>query len=210
MQLADEHNFPLLADEVYADLAFDGPVGALAALNPEAPVITFSVAVEGVSGARLAGGLDGVAGTRDWTICSRGSRSWRTDVCAAPARWNMRSSRPQRGSVAPGSFRDALRERAEITSDRLNAIDGITVVPPRAAFYAMPKVALPPGVTDEDYVLGSAAGDRRALRLRIGFGTAPADGFFRVVFLASPAELSGIYGLIADFTSDFLARRERR
>src|ERR671912_2524954 len=36
--LADEHNFPLLADEVYADLAFDGPVPALAALNPDAPV----------------------------------------------------------------------------------------------------------------------------------------------------------------------------
>src|SRR4051795_6754438 len=36
VNLAEEHNFPLLADEVYADLNFDGPVGALAALNPEA------------------------------------------------------------------------------------------------------------------------------------------------------------------------------
>ena len=42
VDLADRHNFPLLADEVYADLAFDGPVSALAALNPDAPVITFS------------------------------------------------------------------------------------------------------------------------------------------------------------------------
>src|SRR3954449_13360630 len=42
VNLAEEHNFPLLADEVYADLAFDGPVGAIAALNPDAPVITFS------------------------------------------------------------------------------------------------------------------------------------------------------------------------
>jgi alanine-synthesizing transaminase len=42
VDLADRHNFPLLADEVYADLAFDGPVPAIAALNEEAPVITFS------------------------------------------------------------------------------------------------------------------------------------------------------------------------
>ena len=39
VDLADRHNFPLLADEVYADLAFDGPVSALAALNPDAPVM---------------------------------------------------------------------------------------------------------------------------------------------------------------------------
>src|SRR5215510_4230294 len=42
VDLADRHNFPLLADEVYADLAFDGPVPAIASLNDEAPVITFS------------------------------------------------------------------------------------------------------------------------------------------------------------------------
>ena len=42
VEIADEHNFPLLADEVYADLAFDGPVPALAAEHPDAPVISFS------------------------------------------------------------------------------------------------------------------------------------------------------------------------
>ncbi len=42
VDLAEEHGIPLLADEVYADLAFDGPVKAIAAHNPDAPVITFS------------------------------------------------------------------------------------------------------------------------------------------------------------------------
>jgi len=40
-----------------------------------------------------------------------------------------------------------------------------------------------------------------------GFATAPGGGYFRVVFLASPAELREIYGLIAEFTRDFLAGR---
>jgi alanine-synthesizing transaminase len=39
VDFADRHNLPLLADEVYADLAFDGPVPALASLNPDAPVV---------------------------------------------------------------------------------------------------------------------------------------------------------------------------
>ena len=38
-----------------------------------------------------------------------------------------------------------------------------------------------------------------------GFGTDPRDGFFRVVFLARPEELEGIYADMADFTREFLA-----
>ena len=61
---------------------------------------------------------------------------------------------------------------------------------PSAAFYAMPQVALPPGVTDEDYVLALLRATGVLCVYGSGFGTDPADGFFRVVFLASPAELS--------------------
>lgn len=206
VQLADEHNFPLLADEVYADLAFDGPVGALAALNPEAPVITFSslskaylapgwragwMAVAGTG--RLDDLLAGIKKLADGRLCSTGPMEH-----AIVAALNGDRSHQQ-------IFRDALRERAAITYARLNAIDGISVVAPSAAFYAMPKVALPPGVTDQDYVLGLLRATGVLCVYGSGFGTAPADGFFRVVFLASPAELTGIYDLIADFTRDFLS-----
>src|SRR4051812_6072493 len=42
VEIADSHNLPLLADEVYADVAFDGPLPAIGQHNPDAPVITFS------------------------------------------------------------------------------------------------------------------------------------------------------------------------
>ena len=66
-------------------------------------------------------------------------------------------------------------------------------MPPTAAFYAMPKVALPPGVTDEDYVLALLRATGVLCVYGSGFGTRPEDGFFRVVFLASPASCATIY-----------------
>jgi alanine-synthesizing transaminase len=208
VQLAEEHNFPLLADEVYADLAFDGPVGALAAFNPEAPVITFSslskaylapgwragwMAVAGTT--RLDDLLSGIKKLADGRLCSTGPMEH-----AIVAALNGDRSHQQ-------IFRDALRERAELTHSRLNAIDGISVVKPTAAFYALPKVELPPGVTDEAYVLALLRETGVLCVHGSGFGAAPEDGYFRVVFLASPAELSGIYDLVSDFTRDFLSRR---
>ncbi len=106
-------------------------------------------------------------------------------------------------------FRDALRERARVTFDAMNAIEGITCVEPTAAFYAMPRVALPPGQTDEDFVLGLLRATGVLCVYGSGFATAPRDGYFRVVFLLSPAELREIYQLIAAFTGDFHAGRTR-
>jgi aspartate/methionine/tyrosine aminotransferase len=83
------------------------------------------------------------------------------------------------------------------------------VVAPRAAFYAMPQVTLPPGVSDEDYVLALLRATGVLCVYGSGFGTRPEDGFFRVVFLASPQELSEIYDLVAEFTAGFLARGGR-
>ena len=207
IEAADKHNIPLLADEVYGDLAYDGPVPPMASLYPDAPIISFS----SLSKAYLAPGwragwmavgrtprlddlLAGVKKLADGRLCSTGPMEH-----AIPAALNGDRSHE-------AVFRAALRERAELTVSRLNAIRGITTVAPTAAFYAMPRVALPPGVTDEQYVLGLLRATGVLCVYGSGFGTRPEDGFFRVVFLASPAELSQIYDLVADFTQDFLAR----
>ena len=206
VEIADRHNFPLLADEVYADIAFTGPVPALAAENPQAPVISFSslskaylapgwragwMAVGGDS--RLDDVLGGVKKLADGRLCSTGPMEH-----AIVAALNGDRSH----QVA---FRAALAERAELTMSRLNSIDGISCVAPSAAFYVMPRVELPPGKTDADFVLGLLRATGILCVYGSGFGTRPEDGFFRIVFLASPAELSGIYDDIAAFTREFLA-----
>ena len=86
----------------------------------------------------------------------------------------------------------------------MNAIPGMSCVAPRGAFYAMPKVELPPGKTDVDFVLGLLRAKGILCVYGSGFGTVPEDGFFRVVFLASPRELGAVYDDMAAFTRDFL------
>ena len=206
IEIADKHNVPLLADEVYGDLAYDGPVAPMASLYPDAPIISFS----SLSKAYLAPGwragwmavgrtarmdevLAGVKKLADGRLCSTGPM----EHAIAPALLGDRSHE--------ATFRAALRERAELTVRRLNAIPGIHTVPPSAAFYAMPRVSLPPGLTDEDYVLGLLRATGVLCVYGSGFCARPEDGFFRVVFLADPAELSEIYDLIGSFTSEFLS-----
>jgi alanine-synthesizing transaminase len=205
VEVADTHNIPLLADEVYADLAFTGPVPAIAAGFDDAPVITFS----SLSKAYLAPGwragwmavsntprmddaLAAIKKLADGRLCATGPMEY-----AITAALNGDRSHQE-------TFRAALKARADLTTRRLNAVPGISVVAPTAAFYAMPKVALPPGKTDADYVLALLRATGVLCVYGSGFGSRPEDGFFRIVFLASPEELSGIYDDIAAFTGEFL------
>ena len=102
--------------------------------------------------------------------------------------------------------REFVREltmRSDLTVSRLNGIPGMTCVAPHAAFYAMPKVALPAGKTDEDFVLALLRKTGILCVYGSGFGLPAEEGFFRVVFLAQPDTLSAIYDDIATFTSEF-------
>ena len=81
---------------------------------------------------------------------------------------------------------------------------GVSCVEPTAAFYAMPRVQLPPGRTDEDYVLSLLRATGVLCVYGSGFGLPAADGFLRIVFLAPLHELAEIYDLMADFTARYV------
>ena len=102
-------------------------------------------------------------------------------------------------------FREAIKAQGAITADALNAIPGVSCVAPSAAFYVMPKVALPSGRTDEDYVVSLLRATGVLCVYGSGFGMPPEEGFLRIVFLASPDELGEIYDDLAEFTPRFLA-----
>ena len=210
LALAEERNLTIVADEVYGEIGFDGAVPLLGTLDPDAPIISLS----SLSKAYLAPGWrtgwltvsatprlnDALAAMRklaDGRLCSPGPMQY----AVAAALTGDRSHQVQ--------FRQALAERARITTDSLNAIPGMRCVSPRAAFYALPAVSLPPGRTDEDYVLALLRETGILCVYGSGFGLEPERGHFRIVFLANPTELKSIYADIAAFTGDYLQRAVR-
>ena len=206
IDLAERSGVPILADEVYSDLGFEGPVPLLGSLAPDAPIISFS----SLSKAYLAPGW-----RAGWLAVGRSDRL--DDVLAAVkklADGRLCSTGPMQHAIEAAltgdrshqaAFVRELRVRADLTATRLAGIPGVQVVAPRAAFYAMPRVALPPGKSDQDYVLGLLRATGILCVYGSGFGLPADQGFLRVVFLAPLDELSAIYDDMASFTSGFLA-----
>jgi len=207
IDLAERHDLTILADEVYGELGYDGPVPLLSTLDPDAPIISFS----SLSKAYLAPGW-----RTGWLVVGRTPRL--DDALAAikkMADGRLCSPGPMQHAVAPAllgdrshqpAFRAALAERAQVTTELLNAIPGMRCVAPRGAFYAMPQLTLPPGRTDEHFVLSLLRETGILTVYGSGFGMAPEAGTFRIVFLAQPSELRKIYADIGAFTANYLAR----
>ncbi len=205
IDLAETHGLTILADEVYGDLGFDGPVPLLSTLDRQAPIISLS----SLSKAYLAPGwrtgwlvvsptprldpvLAAIRKLADGRLCSPGPMQYA--VSAA-----LRGDRSHQVT-----FRQALAERGELTARTFSSIPGMSCVAPRAAFYAFPKVTLPPGHTDEQFVLALLNATGVLVVHGSGFGMRPEDGYFRVVFLADPSELTSVYADIASFTQEYL------
>jgi aspartate/methionine/tyrosine aminotransferase len=205
LDVAEEHGLTILADEVYGELGFDGPVPLLGTLDRDAAIISLSSlskaylapgwrtgwAVVG-STPRLNEALAAIKKLADGRLCSPGPMQY----AVAAALNGDRSHQVD--------FRQALAERARVTTDLLNAIPGMRCLAPRAAFYAMPMVSLPPGRTDEDYVLALLRETGILCVYGSGFGMPPEAGSFRIVYLADPRELTPMYADIAAFTRTYL------
>jgi len=80
---------------------------------------------------------------------------------------------------------------------------GVSCTTPTAGFYAMPRIPLPAGRTDEEYVLGLLRETGVLVVYGSGFGLPASEGYLRIVFLASPEELTEVYRLMAAYTTDF-------
>ena len=117
IEIAETHGLVILADEVYGDLAYDGPVPAMAALNNDAPIISYSSLSKAYlapgwragwmavgSSPRLDGALAAIKKLADGRLCSPGPMQYAVTAALTGDRSHQ------------VSFREALRERAELTT----------------------------------------------------------------------------------------------
>ena len=206
VEFSERHGLALLADEVYGDIAFDGPVPPMGSNRSGRRRHLVLQPVEGLSGAGLAHGM---AGLRSLAAAGR-SREGHRQTGRRPAvqhrpdavRGGRRAAgRPIASGRVPrrarGAGGDHGVEPQRHPRHHVRAADGGLL---RHAARSRCRRARPTRTT--------CSGLLRATGVLCvygsGFGTPAEDGYLRIVFLASPDELREIYGLMADFTKGFL------
>jgi len=201
IDLAKKHNLVIFADEIYDKLLFDGEKHiALASLDKDVPVVTF-------------GGLSKnymVPGFRiGWGVVS-GDKSVLTDYIEAInklLRARLSANHPEQYAIPTAllsgdghlvEVMEKLTRRRDMTVEMLNAIDGISCVAPKGAFYAFPSVKLKDG-DDNKFVAGLIKATGVVVVPGTGFGQVPGTNHFRVVFLPNEEKLEKAYKNIGDF-----------
>lgn len=209
LKFAEKHNLIIFADEIYDKLLLDGNRHiSIASLSETVPVITF-------------GGLSKnyiMPGWRvGWAIIHDPTKVITAyhEAIEKLLRARLCPPHPQQVMIAAAlNGKDQhlpevlakLRLRRDVTFNQLNAIPGISCVKPIGAFYAFPKIQLPAGVTDEQYVLELLGKTGVLVVYGSGFGQKPGTSHFRIVFLPDEATLSRAYQLIAEFTAEFYSK----
>ena len=198
VNIAGEHNLPIISDDAYEMLVFEGEKVNLRELHKDVPL---------VSGNSLSKNYI-YPGARVGYLAFHGGR-WDKVEDAIQRLCNQRLSvnwEMQRAAIAAirGSkdhvekFNHELKKRADLLKKRINEIDGLSMAAPRGTFYAFIKVEAKHWKNDWAFV--------RAL-LKEGVVVVPGSGFsslldgvyFRIVFLPSLEKLGDALDRIGKF-----------
>lgn len=201
LDIARRHDLLVISDEIYDKLLYDGVTHvATASLATDVPIVT----VNGLSKAYLACGW-----RVGWLVLCHGAKGGEyaravqrlTDArLCAPA--------PPQYTIAPAldgphdhvaEMMGRLRERRDLMVRRVRAIDGLSVVQPGGAFYAMVRIDRQAFATDEQLVLKLLHEESVLFVHGSGFGEKPGTQHFRVVFLPPPSVLEPAFDALERF-----------
>ncbi len=100
-----------------------------------------------------------------------------------------------------------LTRRRDLTFDMLNAVDGISCVKPKGAFYAFPKLEIKN--SDNHFVAELIKETGVVVVPGTGFGQIPGSNHFRLVFLPQEEILEKAYNKISSFHSMYKNKFEK-
>lgn len=189
VEIARRHQLMILSDEIYDRLCMDGYEHiSIASLAPDLPCVTFS----GLSKSHM------IAGYRiGWMVLSGNKRCMRDFIYGINMLSNMRlcSNVPAQSIVqtALGGHQSVtsyivpggrVYEQRNYVYEALNAIDGITAVKPKAAFYIFPKMDVKKfNITDDEQFALDLLHQKRILITRGGGFNWDKPDHFRIVYL---------------------------
>jgi aspartate/methionine/tyrosine aminotransferase len=200
-ELAIEHDFIVLSDEIYAELQYEGEhvsVASLPGMQERTIILDGFSKTYAMTGWRLGYGLfpGDLAGPITKLMVNSVS-------CTSMAvqRAGLEALTGPQDRVA--EFREAFRSRRSLIVDGLNAIEGLTCVMPKGAFYAFPNIT-GTGLSSkdfadrllQDYYVAGIAGT--------SFGEA-GEGYLRLSYANSEANLQRALDRIATMVADLKA-----
>ena len=209
VEIARRHQLMIFSDEIYDRLVMDGYEHiSIASLAPDLPCVTFS----GLSKSHM------IAGYRiGWMVLSGNKRCMRDFIKGVNMLSNMRlcSNVPAqsivqtalgghqsvKGYIAPGG---RVREQRDYVYEALNAIDGVTAVKPKAAFYIFPKLDVKKfNITDDEQFALDLLHEKKVLITRGGGFNWDKPDHFRIVYLPRMGVLRECMQDLADFLSTY-------
>jgi len=211
VEIARRHSLVLFADEVYHNYTYGPPPPKLASVAGDVPVVAF----DSLSKAYLATGW-----RVGWmTLHGEGLRSGVKGAITRLVDARLCGPTPPQFAVpaalAGGKAHLAetmakLRERRDVTVERISSIPGFTCTTPEAAFYVMPRFEGLDGRTDEQFVLDVLKSEGVLAVHGSGFGMPAGLGYMRIVFLAPVPVLEAAFDGVERVASRWLdGKREQ-
>ena len=201
--IAAEYGIPLISDEIYDKIVFDGEFYSMSKLSSDVPRIILN----GFSKVNLMPGWrmgycyfmdeDGLMDEiRTGFMKQARARICPNVPCQAAARASLQG--PQDYIV---DMNRKLKERADFTYKRLNEMDFISTRRAKGALYMFPKIDLKgtPWKTDKDFVLDLIKEEGVVLVHGSGFCEEFGQNHFRTILLPPMATLEAAYDKMESF-----------
>jgi alanine-synthesizing transaminase len=200
VDLCAERGLVLFADEIYDRLLFDGLQHVSAAsLSRDAAVITICGLSKNwvVPGWRIGWGVISgpAAALGPWVEAIEKLERSRLSA-NHPEQYAIPVALDGPNDHLPGLVKE-LELRRDKTVEMLSAIEGITITPPRAAFYAFPRLHI--DEPDEIFIADLIRATGVVVVPGSGFGQRPGTKHFRIVTLPPVDQLAEAYRRIEAF-----------
>lgn len=200
LEVARKHNLVVLSDEIYDRLVLEGEHVPTATLANDVPLITLN----GLSKSYLAPGwrigwlaFSTPALLKDVAVAVQRLADAR--LCGpGPFQYAIQPALEGPQDHLPGVIAK-LKKRRDLTVSRLSAMPGVSIVPPRGAFYAMPSLTRTWKGGDEAFVMEVVRETGVLFVHGEGFGQKPGTQHFRVVFLPSEEVLTQSFDRLEQF-----------
>lgn len=203
IQIAEEHNLLILADEIYDKLIFDGKKHIpLASLNSEVPMITFCGLSKNyvAPGFRIGWGIASGNHERLKDLLEGVNRILRSRLCANhPIQWAIPAAL-EGDQTHLHNLVKTLERRRDLSYDLISKIPQMSLVKPEGAFYAMPTIHVP---DDNKFCVDLLRATGVITVPGSGFGQKPGTNHFRFVILPQDEVLRKAFNLIGDFLSSY-------